>query len=101
MTGFWVVLLGGLVLLAVAALRDRQTRIRAERTLGAPVSQVHSRQPATPDATQQAALASFRERAQPVEARLADERFASALALGSAGLPVDDMMEVRLSVRSG
>lgn len=77
MTGFWVVLLGGLVLLAVAALRDRQTRIRAERTLGAPVSQVHSRQPATPDATQQAALASFRERAQPVEARLADERFAT------------------------
>ncbi|GAA1395073.1 hypothetical protein [Luteococcus peritonei] len=77
MTGFLVVLAVGLVLLALAALRDRQTRLAAERALGAPVSRVEAAPAATPDEGQRAALDRFRQQHQIVDARLADPGMAT------------------------
>ncbi|MEL4503874.1 hypothetical protein AAEX63_03115 [Luteococcus sp. H138] len=76
MRGFLVVLGIGLVLLALAAWRDRQTRRVAETRLGIPVERLHPRA-SEPDESQRAALQDFRAAQPRVDARLADDRFAS------------------------
>ena len=72
-----MVLAAGLLLLAAAAWRDRQTRRQAEQVLGAPVRTLAPHPLASPDETQRAALAEFRRQATVVDARLADERLAT------------------------
>ncbi|MEL4359257.1 MULTISPECIES: hypothetical protein [unclassified Luteococcus] len=77
MRGFLVVLLVGLVLLALAAWRDRQTRRIAEGRLGAPLESLTPPSPSDPDAGQREALESFRASQPRYDAVLADQRFAS------------------------
>ncbi|MDN5563035.1 hypothetical protein EDD41_1332 [Luteococcus japonicus] len=77
MRGFLVVLAMGLVLLALAALRDRHTRRLAEAQLGIPLEHLGATPASTPDESQQAALDAFRTAQPRFDAPLADERFAS------------------------
>lgn len=59
MTGFWVVLATGLVLLTVAAVRDRASRLAVDRATGG-AALPHRPQPPTPDATTRRDLDDFR-----------------------------------------
>lgn len=77
MRGFLIVLAVGLLLLALAALRDRQTRRVAQSRLGAPLESLTPDAPSEPDDSQRAALEAFRSEHPRIDARLADERLAS------------------------
>ena len=77
MTGFWVVLGIGLLVLAVAALRDRRSRLAAEAATGAPTSTLGRERPPVPDAATRTMLDEFRATHERVDAPLAHEGMAN------------------------